>query len=376
MMTKYLAGLAMLVYASFAHAAQWVLQTPVTPIAEEIYSLHTFILAICIVIFIGVFGVMFYSVFAHRRSLGHKAESFHENTTVEIIWTVIPFIILMGMAIPATKTVLAMKDTSFSDITVKATGYQWKWGYDYLKGEGEGISFYSNLTTPQAQISGTEKKGEHYLLEVDNPLVVPVGKKVRIITTANDVIHSWWVPAFGVKQDAIPGFVRDTWFKAEKAGTYRGQCAELCGKDHGFMPIVVEVLDEPQYKQWVAERQKELAAARIDPNKTYTLAELKTQGEKVYQANCVACHQATGMGVPGAFPALSGSKVANGPVAEHLKLVLNGKQGTAMASFKQLSDIEIAAVVTYERNSWDNKTGDVVQAADVKALRGSAVAQK
>jgi cytochrome c oxidase subunit 2 len=376
MMTKYLAGLAMLVYASFAHAAQWVLQTPVTPIAEEIYSLHTFILAICIVIFIGVFGVMFYSVFAHRRSLGHKAESFHENTTVEIIWTVIPFIILMGMAIPATKTVLAMKDTSFSDITVKATGYQWKWGYDYLKGEGEGISFYSNLTTPQAQISGTEKKGEHYLLEVDNPLVVPVGKKVRIITTANDVIHSWWVPAFGVKQDAIPGFVRDTWFKAEKAGTYRGQCAELCGKDHGFMPIVVEVLDEPQYKQWVAERQKELAAARIDPNKTYTLAELKTQGEKVYQANCVACHQATGMGVPGAFPALSGSKVANGPVAEHLKLVLNGKQGTAMASFKQLSDIEIAAVVTYERNSWDNKTGDVVQAADVKALRGPAVAQK
>ena len=376
MMTKYLAGLAMLVYASFAHAAQWVLQTPVTPIAEEIYSLHTFILAICIVIFIGVFGVMFYSVFAHRRSLGHKAESFHENTTVEIIWTVIPFIILMGMAIPATKTVLAMKDTSFPDITVKATGYQWKWGYDYLKGEGEGISFYSNLTTPQAQISGTEKKGEHYLLEVDNPLVVPVGKKVRIITTANDVIHSWWVPAFGVKQDAIPGFVRDTWFKAEKAGTYRGQCAELCGKDHGFMPIVVEVLDEPQYKQWVAERQKELAAARIDPNKTYTLAELKTQGEKVYQANCVACHQATGMGVPGAFPALSGSKVANGPVAEHLKLVLNGKQGTAMASFKQLSDIEIAAVVTYERNSWDNKTGDVVQAADVKALRGPAVAQK
>ncbi|MET0217371.1 MAG: cytochrome c oxidase subunit II [Burkholderiales bacterium] len=365
----------MLASAGFAHAAQWGLQTPVTPIAESIVSLHSFIFAICVVIFIGVFGVMFYSIFAHRKSLGHQAETFHENTTVEVIWTVIPFVILVGMAIPATKTVLAMKDTSFSDLTVKATGYQWKWGYDYLKGEGEGISFYSNLTTPQAQITGAEAKGEHYLLEVDNPLVVPVGKKVRILTTANDVIHAFWVPAFGVKQDAIPGFVRDTWFKAEKAGIYRGQCAELCGKDHGFMPIVVHVLEEDQYKQWVAGKKKEMAAAQIDPNKTYTLAELKTQGEKVYQANCVACHQANGMGVPGAFPGLSGSKMVNGPVAEQLKMVLNGKQGTAMASFKQLSDIEIAAVVTYERNSWENKTGDVVQAADVKALRGTAVAQ-
>jgi len=375
MMKKALAGLAMLASAGFAHAAQWGLQTPVTPIAESIVSLHSFIFAICVVIFIGVFGVMFYSIFAHRKSLGHQAETFHENTTVEVIWTVIPFVILVGMAIPATKTVLAMKDTSFSDLTVKATGYQWKWGYDYLKGEGEGISFYSNLTTPQAQITGAEAKGEHYLLEVDNPLVVPVGKKVRILTTANDVIHAFWVPAFGVKQDAIPGFVRDTWFKAEKAGIYRGQCAELFGKEHGFMPIVVHVLEEDQYKQWVAGKKKEMAAAQIDPNKTYTLAELKTQGEKVYQANCVACHQANGMGVPGAFPALSGSKMVNGPVAEQLKMVLNGKQGTAMASFKQLSDIEIAAVVTYERNSWENKTGDVVQAADVKALRGTAVAQ-
>jgi cytochrome c oxidase subunit 2 len=375
MRKECLAGLAMLASAGFAHAAQWGLQTPVTPIAESIVSLHSFIFAICVVIFIGVFGVMFYSIFAHRKSLGHQAETFHENTTVEVIWTVIPFVILVGMAIPATKTVLAMKDTSFSDLTVKATGYQWKWGYDYLKGEGEGISFYSNLTTPQAQITGAEAKGEHYLLEVDHPLVVPVGKKVRILTTANDVIHAFWVPAFGVKQDAVPGFVRDTWFKAEKAGIYRGQCAELCGKDHGFMPIVVQVLEEGEYKQWVADRKKQIAAAQIDPNKTYTLAELKTQGEKVYQANCVACHQANGMGVPGAFPALSGSKMVNGPVAEQLKIVLNGKQGTAMASFKQLSDIEIAAVVTYERNSWDNKTGDVVQAADVKALRGSAVAQ-
>ncbi len=375
MMKKSLAGLAMLASASFAHAAQWGLQTPVSPIAESIYDLHSFIFGVCVVVFVGVFGVMFFSVFTHRKSLGHQAESFHENTTVEVIWTIIPFVILVGMAIPATKTVLAMKDTSFSDLTVKATGYQWKWGYDYLKGEGEGISFYSNLTTPQAQITGAEKKGEHYLLEVDHPLVVPVGKKIRIITTANDVIHAFWVPAFGVKQDAIPGFVRDTWFKAEKAGIYRGQCAELCGKDHGFMPIVVQVLEEGEYKQWVADRKKQIAAAQVDPNKTYTLAELKTQGEKVYQANCVACHQANGMGVPGAFPALSGSKMVNGPVAEQLKMVLNGKQGTAMASFKQLSDIEIAAVVTYERNSWENKTGDVVQAADVKALRGTAVAQ-
>src|SRR6185436_3659116 len=294
----------------------------------------------------------------------------HENTTVEIIWTIIPFIILIGMAWPATKTIISMKDTSNADITIKATGFQWKWGYDYLQ---EGISFYSTLATPRDQIEDYEHKGttkgEHYLLEVDNPVIVPVGKKVRIVLTANDVIHAWWVPAFGVKQDAIPGFVRDTWFKADKVGTYRGQCAELCGKEHGFMPIVVEVVEPEKYAQWVAEQKKNMAAQADDPNKTYTLDELKSRGEKVYAANCQVCHQPTGMGQPPAFPALSGSKIATGPIEGHMNIVMNGKPGTAMASFKQLSDVEIAGVITFERNSWNNKTGDMVSPADIKKLR-------
>ncbi|MBL8526675.1 MAG: cytochrome c oxidase subunit II [Burkholderiales bacterium] len=373
---KCAAGAVLLLGASLAQARQLGLQAPESPIAQQIYDLHSLIFGICVVVFIAVFSVMFYSIFKHRKSLGAKPATFHENTTVEVIWTIVPFVILVSMAIPATRTVLAMKDTSEAEMTIKVTGYQWKWGYDYLKGEGEGISFYSNLTTPYAQIHNEAPKGPEYLLEVDNPLVVPVGKKIRVLTTANDVIHSFWVGALGFKQDAIPGFVRDTWFLAENPGVYRGQCVELCGKDHGFMPIVIHVMNDGDYKQWVAAKKKEIEASRIDPNKTYTLAELKAQGEKVYQSNCAACHQANGMGVPGAFPALSGSKVTTGPVADQIKLVLNGKPGTAMASFKQLSDIEIAAVVTYERNSWANKTGEVVQAADVKALRGATVALK
>jgi len=369
------AGMAALAASGVAHA-QFGLQSPESPIAQQIYDLHSLIFGICVVVFIAVFSVMFYSIFYHRKSLGAKPASFHENTTVEVIWTIVPFVILVGMAVPATRTVLAMKDTSDAEMTIKVTGYQWKWGYDYLKGDGEGISFYSNLATPYAQIHNEAPKGPEYLLEVDNPLVVPAGKKIRVLTTANDVIHSFWVGALGFKQDAIPGFVRDTWFYAKNPGIYRGQCVELCGKDHGFMPIVIHVMEDGDYKQWVAAKKKEIEASRIDPNKTYTLTELKAQGEKVYQGNCAACHQASGMGVPGAFPALSGSKVATGPVADQIKLVLNGKQGTAMASFKQLSDIEIAAVVTYERNSWANQTGDVVQAADVKALRGGTVALK
>jgi cytochrome c oxidase subunit 2 len=317
-----------------------------------------------------VFGFMMYAIIKHRKSVGHKAEQFHENTTVEIIWTIIPFIILIGMAYPATKTIIAMKDTSNPDITIKATGYQWKWGYDYLQ---EGVSFYSNLATPRDQIDGNNnearKNNPHYLLEVDNAVVVPVGKKVRVIITANDVIHAWWVPAFGVKQDAIPGFVRDSWFKAERVGIYRGQCAELCGKDHGFMPIVVEVVEQDKYAAWIAEQKKKTAVAAVDPAKQWTLDELKAQGEKVYAANCVACHQANGMGVPNTFPALSGSKVATGPKDAHMNIVLNGKPGTAMAPFKQLSDVEIAAVITYERNSWANKTGDMVSPAEIKAAR-------
>ncbi|HEY6722183.1 MAG TPA: cytochrome c oxidase subunit II [Burkholderiales bacterium] len=363
------AGLLVLPGAALA-AYQWNLPSPVTYIAGQIYELHLVMMGIIVVIFIGVFGVMFYSIYAHRKSVGHKAEHFHENTTVEIVWTIVPFLILIGMAWPATKTILNLKDTTSPDITIKATGYQWKWGYDYLKGEGEGIGFLSNLATPQDQITGSTPKSEHYLLEVDNPLVVPVNRKVRVLLTANDVIHSWMVPAFGVKQDAIPGFVRDTWFRADKEGTYRGQCVELCGKDHGFMPIVVEVVSAEKYAAWVGEQKKKMAAAADDPNKKWNLADLRAQGEKVFATNCVACHQVNGQGVKGAFPALDGSPLVNGPRGRHIDIVLNGKQGTAMAPFgKQLSDTDVAAVVTYERNAWSNKTGDVIQPSEIKAAR-------
>jgi len=365
------AGLLLALYAGLASAAyQLNFQSPVTRIASEIYDLHMLMMYVILVIFCIVFGVMFYSIYAHRKSVGHKAEQFHENTTVEIIWTAIPFLILVGMAWPATKTLIEFKDTANPDITIKATGYQWKWGYDYIKGEGEGIAFLSALSTPQEQIHNKTPKGENYLLEVDNPLVVPVGKKVRVITTANDVIHSFWVPAFGIKQDAIPGFVRDTWFKADKEGTYRGQCAELCGKDHGFMPIVVEVVSQEKYTQWVAVQKAKAAASVEDPAKQRTLVELQAQGEKIYGANCAACHQASGKGMPPAFPALDGSKVATGDRTAHIRMVLDGKTGSAMSAFaKQLSDTDIAAVITYERNAWGNKTGEAVQPAEVKAAR-------
>ena len=371
MKRRMVAAAGLLAFSGAVQAAyQWNLPSPVTRVAGEIYDLHLVMMAIIMVIFVGVFGVMFYSIYAHRKSVGHKAEHFHENTTVEIIWTVIPFLVLIGMAWPATKTLLSLKDTSSPDLTIKVTGYQWKWGYDYLKGEGEGIGFLSNLLTPQEQITGKVSKGEHYLLEVDNPMVVPVNRKVRVLLTANDVIHSWMVPAFGVKQDAIPGFVRDTWFRAEKVGTYRGQCVELCGKDHGFMPIVVEVVSPEKYAEWVGEQKKKMTAAAEDPNKKWNLAELKARGEKVFGANCVACHQANGQGVKGAFPALDGSPLVNGPRGRHIEIVLNGKQGTTMAAFgKQLSDTDVAAVITYERNSWSNRTGDVIQPGEIKVAR-------
>jgi cytochrome c oxidase subunit II len=342
-------------------------QTPVTKIAEELYGLHTFMLIICTVIFIGVFGVMFYSCIMHRKSKGHKAANFHESTTVEIIWTIVPFVIVVLMALPATKAVVAMKDTTNADLTVKVTGYQWKWGYDYVKGPGEGINFLSTLSTPRSQTNGQEPIGELYLQEVDNPLVVPVDKKIRIITTANDVVHSWYVPAFGVKQDAIPGFVRDTWFKAEKIGTFRGFCTELCGKEHAYMPVVVEVLSADDYSKWVDGQKKKMAASQDDPNKTYTMDELKARGEKVYTANCAVCHQPTGKGA-GQFPALDGSKIANGPIAEHVSIVLKGKG--AMPNWgATLNDVEIASVITYERNTWGNHTGDILQPKQVLDAR-------
>ncbi|MDP1924241.1 MAG: cytochrome c oxidase subunit II [Thiobacillus sp.] len=348
------------------------LQVPASKVAQDVFELHNLIMLVCLGIFIVVFGAMFYSLLKHRKSVGHKAAHFHENTTVEVIWTVIPFVILMGMAYPAARVVIDMKDTSNPDMSIKVTGYQWKWGYTYLN---DGVSFYSTLSTPRDQIEGTAAKGEHYLLEVDEPMVVPVGKRVRLLITANDVIHSWWVPALGAKQDAIPGFIRDSWFEADKIGTYRGQCVELCGKDHGFMPIVVKVVSEADYKIWLDQKKGAATTAAADDGKTFDLAELIARGEKVYAANCAACHQADGMGLPGVFLPINGSKVATGPIDAHISTVLNGRPGTAMAAFGgQLSDADIAAVVTYQRNAWDNKTGDAVQPAQIAAARGSAEA--
>jgi len=369
---KALAAAAALAAAGSAAAIQsrYNLAPPVTRIAEEIHSLHWMMLVICGVIFVVVFGVMFYSIYAHRKSKGAVPANFHESTKVEIVWTVIPFLIVIGMAVPATKTVVAMKDTTNADLTIKATGYQWMWGYDYLKGEGEGISFLSRLSTPRAQIDGTDaaarEANKTYLIEVDNEVVVPVNKKVRVITTANDVIHAWFVPAFGVKQDAIPGFVRDTWFRAEKVGTYRGQCAELCGKDHAFMPIVVRVVSAEDYSKWVGEKKQALAAAKDDPNKTWELAELKERGGKIYAANCQACHQSNGQGVKGAFPALDGSAVVKDK-AQQIAILLNGKG--AMPPWKQLTDVELAAVATYVKNSWGNSEGAAVQPAEFTTAR-------
>jgi cytochrome c oxidase subunit 2 len=356
--------------AGSAHALAWYFQSPASKMAQDIDTLHQVVMWIILVIFVGVFGFMFYACWAHRKSIGHKAEQFHENTTVEILWTVIPAIILIMIAWPVTKVVIAQKDTSAPDLTIKVTGYQWKWGYDYLKGEGEGISFVSTLATPREQIEGKAPKGEHYLLEVDNEVVVPIGKKVRILTTAADVVHAWWIPAFGAKQDAIPGFIRDIWFRAETPGTYRGQCVELCGKEHGFMPIVVRVVSAEDYSKWVGEQKKLMSAAADDPAKTWELKDLVARGERVYAANCVACHQASGQGLAAMkAPALAGSKFATGPETPVIDTVVQGRPNTAMQAFgKQLSDTEIAAVVSYLRNSWGNKASDV-QPAEVKARR-------
>ncbi|HET7633357.1 MAG TPA: cytochrome c oxidase subunit II [Burkholderiales bacterium] len=343
-------------------------QTPVTPVAHDIYNLHQLIFWICVIIFIGVFGTITYSVIRHRKSIGHQAAHFHENTTIEIIWTIIPLLILAGVAYPASRVVVYMKDTSAPDMTIKVTGYQWKWHYDYLN---QGVGFYSNLATPMEEINNQKPKDANYLLAVDRPLVVPTGEKIRLLITAGDVIHSWWVPAFGVKQDAIPGFIRDTWFKVDKPGTYRGQCAELCGKNHGFMPIVVKAVSPADYKTWLAGQKKSGTekTASENPNKTWTKDELVKAGAKVYSANCAACHQANGMGIPNTFPALKDGPIVKGPKEEHIKTVLHGVKGTAMPAWgPRLNDTEIAEVITYERNSWGNNFG-MVTPAEVKALR-------
>ena len=346
----------------------------VTKIAADQHWLHWFMMAICLVIFVAVFGVMFYSIWKHRKSKGHKPANFHESTAVEIAWTVVPFVIVIAMALPATKVLVAQKDTTSADLTIKTTGMQWKWGYDYIKGEGEGIGFVSTLDTAHRLMSdnGGPKNGEvvdNYLLKVDNPMVVPVDKKVRIITTANDVIHAFAVPAFGIKQDAIPGFVRDTWFRAEKVGDYYGQCQELCGKEHAYMPIHVKVVSAADYTAWVAVKAKEAAAKADDPSKVWTLADLKVRGEKVYAANCVACHQANGKGA-GPIKPLDGSAiVVDTDHAKQIMILLNGAAAGSMPSWKTLSDTDLAAVATYTKNNWSNQTGQIVQPSEVLALR-------
>jgi cytochrome c oxidase subunit 2 len=348
------------------------LQPGATKIAQEQGWLHWFMLIICTVIFLAVFGVMFYSIWKHRKSVGHKSASFHESVKVEIAWTVIPFIIVILMALPATKAVVAQKDTSNADLTIKATGYQWKWGYDYIKGQGEGISFISTLDNDQRVMSNNGAKGvdiDDYLLKVDNPLVVPVNKKVRIITTANDVIHAFAVPSLGVKQDAIPGFVRDTWFRAESVGDYHGQCQELCGKEHAYMPIHVKVLSAADYTAWVAGEQKKMAAKQDDPSKVWTLADITKRGEKVYAANCAACHQPNGKGGGPVKPLDGAAVVLDADASKQIKVLLNGQNNLAMPSWKQLSDTDIAAVISFTKNNWSNKTGQLVQPADVKAAR-------
>ena len=367
--------------ASAAHAVQDLpggpavkqlnLHPPVTRIAQEQHFLHWMMLSICVVIFVGVFAVMFYSIWKHRKSQGAKAANFHESATVEVIWTVIPFIIVILMALPATKVLVAQKDTTNAELTIKVTGYQWKWGYDYLKGPGEGLSFLSTIDSSHRAMSDSgdvSQAPNDYLLRVDHPLVVPVGKKVRIITTANDVIHSFMVPAFGIKQDAIPGFVRDTWFKAEKPGDYYGQCAELCGKEHAYMPIHVKVLDTGPYAAWVEEQQKLAAAKKDDPTKEWKLDELIARGAKVYAANCAACHQANGKGA-GAIKPLDGSALVRGSLAEPMHVELEGRVNGTMPSWKQLSDVELAAVLTYVKNHWSNQTGQLIQPAQFTAAR-------
>ena len=386
---------------------------PASPMARDAYRLHWGIMYVCIAIFVIVFGAMFWSIFRHRRSRGAKAAQFHENTTIEVIWTIIPFIVLIGMAYPATRTMLEMKDPSGADLTVKVTAYQWRWGYEYPQ---QGVQFFSNLATPRDQIDDYDgagaPKNDHYLLEVDHPLVVPTGKKVRLLIASNDVIHGFYVPQLAVHQYAIPGFVKDSWFEIDKPGIYRGQCSQICGKEHAYMPIVVDARTPEQFAAWVQQEKAKMpppqaaaspaapaapegnaaaaGGAKSSPGGKMSLADLKAAGEKVYTANCAACHQANGEGLPGTFPPIAtgkpfaaaaaltkpladrgfykGGKIVEGPAKEHMDIVLHGIPGTAMASWAHLTDEEVAGVITYERNSWGNHGGEV-QPSEIAAAR-------
>lgn len=359
---------ALLAASSAAYADTTLnLTRGVSPISHDVYELHMTILWVCVAIAAVVFGAMFYSIYHHRKSRGAVAKDFHSHPMLEITWTIIPVIILIAMAIPSTKVLLNMNNDDPADITIKVTGYQWKWHYEYLE---DGINFFSNLSTPADQMHNLAPKGPNYLREVDNPVVVPIHKKIRFLITSNDVNHAWWVPDLAVKRDGVAGFINEAWTKIDRPGVYRGQCAELCGVNHAFMPIVVIAMSEQGYKDWVNQKKGGASQAELETNKLWTLNELKEKGEKVYGTICAACHQPTGLGNPPTFPALKGSKIATGKIEDHVNIVFNGKTGTAMQAFKgQMTDADIAAVITYERNAWGNNKGDLVQPAAIKALR-------
>ncbi len=367
-----LAGVAAVV--SPAVMAAWGLNMTqgITGISRETYDLHMLIFWICVAIGVVVYGVLFYSLFAYRKSKGAIPATFHHSTKVEIVWTVIPFAILIAMAIPSTRVLTQIYDSSESDLDIMVTGYQWRWQYRYLTDEGEEVVFFSNLATPEEQIYNRAEKGENYLLEVDEPLVVPANKKVRLLLTSADVIHSWWVPALSVKKDAVPGFVNESWFNAEQTGTYRGQCTELCGQDHGFMPVVVNVVEQAEFDTWLAEKQEAAAAVAELANQEWTLDQLVAQGQTVYTTFCMACHQQNGQGLPPAFPALTGSPTTNGPITDHVTTVLNGRPGTAMAAYGALlSPVDLAAVITFERNALGNSVGDMITPVEILQIQAA-----
>lgn len=369
------AGWLLLSGSSFADTVtndpyQLNLPSGVTDISQEVFGLHMLMFTICVVIAVLVFGAMFISMYLHRKSRGAKPANFHENVKVEIVWTVVPFIILIAMAVPAANTLIAMEDTSEADMTVLVTGSQWKWHYKYMDRD---VEYFSLLATPKNQINNRFEKGENYLLEVDRPLVIPTGKKVRFLITSDDVIHSWWVPDFAIKKDANPGFINEVWTNVNEPGIYRGQCTELCGKDHGFMPVVVIAKEPAEYEAWISEQEAIQVQAKAEEQRllamSMSMEELMVEGERVYNGVCAACHMPNGEGLPGVFPALKGSPMALNDIPGHIDIILNGKTGTAMQAFgKQLTLSEIAAVVTYERNAWGNNTGDIVQAKDVNAI--------
>ena len=358
---------ALLVFTSPMHADWFALNMTrgVTDISNEVFELHMLIFWICVVIGVVVFSVMFYSMYAHTKKKNPVAASFHENHKLEIAWTIVPFLILIAMAVPASKTLVKIYDDEAGDVNIQVTGYQWKWQYNYLEDD---ISFFSNLSTDMDEINNLVPKGEHYLQEVDEMVVIPAGKKVRFLITANDVIHSWWMPAFAIKQDAIPGFVNTAWTKVDKPGVYRGKCTELCGKNHGFMPIVVKVVEQEEYNQWVDEKKQAAIKMAELTTKDWTAQELVERGESVYAVNCVACHQTNGQGIPGIFPALAGSDIVMNQKDKNIEILMEGVQGAAMNSFSYLSEVELAAVITYTRQSWgnaENGDGEIVAPKDI-----------